>query len=109
MPSTPIPVFLDTSAIRKAGFRHPDFQKLLEHSKSNTVRLFVSYIAWEELRTQLLETACTEVIQVRQNFEALRRGQPESFILQGLRSPAPRVRATAARPPPASKRAKRKA
>lgn len=87
MPSTPIPVFLDTSAIRKAGFRHPDFQKLLEYSKSNTVRLFVSYIAWEELRTQLLETACAEVIQVQRNFEALRREQPESFILQGLRSP----------------------
>jgi len=87
MLSTPIPVFLDTSAIRKAGFRHPDFQKLLEYSKSNIVRVFVSYIAWEELRTQLLETACAEVIQVRQNFEALRRGQPESFILQGLRSP----------------------
>ena len=87
MPSTPIPVFLDTSAIRKAGFRHPDFQKLLEYSKSNTVRLFVSYIAWEELRTQLLETACDEVIQVRQKFEALQRGHPESFILQGLRSP----------------------
>lgn len=87
MPSTPIPVFLDTSAIRKAGFRHPDFQKLLEYSKSNTVRLFVSYIAWEELRTQSLETACAEVIQVQQFFDALRRGQPESFILQGLRSP----------------------
>lgn len=87
MPSTPIPVFLDTSAIRKAGFRHPDFQKLLEYSKSNLVKPFVSYIAWEELRTQLLETACAEVINVRKNFDALRLGQPENFILQGLRSP----------------------
>lgn len=87
MPSHPIPVFLDTSAIRTAGFGHPDFRRLLEFSKSNVVRLFVSYIAWEELRTQLLETAYADVLKLQQQFDGLSRGQPDSFILQGLRVP----------------------
>jgi len=59
---------------------------LLEYSKSNVVRLFVSYIAWEEMRTQSLETACDEVNNVRKIFDVLRLGQPDNFILQGLRS-----------------------
>lgn len=46
--ASPISVFLDTSYIRKVGFRHPDFQKLIEYTKSSRLKLFVSFIAWEE-------------------------------------------------------------
>ena len=86
-PSTPIPIFLDTSAIREAGFRHPDCQKLLKYAKSNNVKLFISHIAWQELRTQFLQSAWSEVLKLRRQFEAVQRQQASSLILQGLRSP----------------------
>lgn len=87
MPSTAIPIFWDTSAIREAGFHDPDCQKLLKYSKSNAVRLFVSHIAWQELRTQFLQSASSEVLKLRRQFDAVQRRQPSSLILQGLRSP----------------------
>ena len=87
MPSTPIPVFWDTSSIREAGFHDTDCQKLLKYSKSNVVKLFVSHIAWEELRTQFLQSACSEVLKLQRQFDTVRRRQPASLILQGLRSP----------------------
>lgn len=87
MPSTPIPIFLETSSIREAGFHDPDYQKLLKYSKSNVVRLFVSYISWEELRTQFLQSACSEVLKLQRQFDTVKRRQPASLILQGLRSP----------------------
>lgn len=87
MSSTPIPIFWDTSAIREAGFNDPDCQKLLTYSKSNDVRLFVSHIAWQELRTQFLQSAWSEVLKLRRQFDTVQRRQPTSLILQGLRSP----------------------
>jgi hypothetical protein len=71
----------------KVGFRHPDFQKLVAYSKTNVLRLFVSQIAWEERRTQLLETACSQVLTLRRDFDKLQRGRSDNFILQGLPSP----------------------
>lgn len=88
MSSTPIPIFLDTSSIREAGFHDPDFQKLLQHSKSNKVRLFVSHIVWQELRTQFLQSSWSEVLKLQRQFEKVQRQQSSSLILQGLRSPA---------------------
>ncbi|NUN04043.1 MAG: DUF4935 domain-containing protein [Bryobacteraceae bacterium] len=87
MPSTPIPIFWDTSAIREAGFHDPDCQKLLKYSISNDVRLFISHIAWQELRTQFLQSAWSEVLKLRRQFDAVQRRQPSSLILQGLRAP----------------------
>lgn len=87
MPSTSIPIFWDTSAIREAGFHDPDCQKLLNYSKSNNVRLFISHIAWQELRTQFLQSAWSEVLKLQRQFDAVQRRQPSSLILQGLRAP----------------------
>jgi hypothetical protein len=42
-------LFVDTSSLRHAGFRKPDFQKLLLRSKAESVRIVVS--DWEEWRT----------------------------------------------------------
>jgi hypothetical protein len=44
-------LFVDTSSLRHAGFRNPNFQKLLLRSKAESVRIVVSEIAWEEWRT----------------------------------------------------------
>lgn len=87
MPSTPIPIFWDTSAIREVGFHDPDCQKLLTYSKSNNVRLFISHIAWQELRTQFLQSAWSEVLKLQRQFDVVQRRQPSSLILQGLRAP----------------------
>ncbi|MCH8041381.1 MAG: DUF4935 domain-containing protein [Nitrospinae bacterium] len=82
-----VPVFLDTSYIRKVGFCHPDFQKLVQYSRSNLLRLFVSHIVWEERRTQFLEAATSQVFKLRRDFDTLHRQQPDNFILEGLPSP----------------------
>lgn len=87
MPSTPIPIFLDTSAIRAAGFHDPDWQKLLNYSKSSEVRLFISHIVWQELRTQFLQTALSDVMTLRRQFNDVRRRHSSHLILQGLRPP----------------------
>ena len=59
----------------------------MAYSKTDVLRLFVSQIAWEERRTQLLETACSQVLTLRRDFEKLQRGRSDNFILQGLSSP----------------------
>ncbi len=87
MPPSPTPVFLDTSYIRKVGFRSPDFQKLVAYSKSNLLRLFVSHVAWEERRTQYLEKATSQVLTLGREFEKLQQGRSDNFILQGLPPP----------------------
>lgn len=81
-------VFLDTSYLRKGGFNDPDFRKLLEHSKKGELKVFVSHIAWEELRTQLLENATANVLKVQKEFDALKAILPSNFILSGLAAPA---------------------
>lgn len=83
----PTPVFLDTSYIRKVGFRNPDFQKLVAYSKSNRLRLFVSHVAWEERRAQYLEKATSQVLTLRREFEKLQQGSSDNFILHGLPPP----------------------
>ncbi|MGH8635063.1 MAG: PIN domain-containing protein [Burkholderiales bacterium] len=87
MPSKPFPIFLDTSAIRQAGLNDSDSKKLLNYSRSDDVQLFVSYIAWEELRTEFLRSAWSEISTLHRQFAAVRRKYTESMVLQGLRSP----------------------
>jgi hypothetical protein len=84
----PIPIFLDTSYLRTAGFGHPDFRKLIEYSKAARVRLFVSFIAWEERRTQFLSDITSQMEQTRREFDKLCRKQSSNFFLQGLPSPS---------------------
>lgn len=81
-------VFLDTSYLRDVGFANPDFRKLLEHSKKGKLKVFVSHIAWEEFRTQLLENANANVRKVQKEFDALKAILPSNFILSGLAVPA---------------------
>ncbi len=81
-------VFLDTSYLKDVGFSDPDFRKLLEYSKRGEVKVFVSHIAWEELRTQLLEKTSANVLVVQKKFDALKGILPSNFILSGLAAPA---------------------
>lgn len=81
-------VFLDTSYLRAVGFSDPNFRKLLERSKKGELMVFVSHIAWEELRTQLLENASANVLKVQKEFDALKAILPSNFILRGLSGPA---------------------
>jgi hypothetical protein len=74
--------------LRKAGFGHPDFQKLIQYSKMGRVRLFVSFIAWEERRTQLLSDITSQMDQTRREFDKLCRKQSSSFFLHGLPTPS---------------------
>ena len=87
MSTAPLAVFLDTCYMRKVPFRHPDFQKLIEYSRQKRVRLYVSLIAWEERRTQLLDETMTLVNTLRGSFEKLRNRQPNDLFVQGLPAP----------------------
>ncbi|MDD5470771.1 MAG: PIN domain-containing protein, partial [Sideroxydans sp.] len=49
--------------------------------------LFVSHIVWQELRTQFLQSALSDVMKLRQQFNDVRRRHPSDMILQGLRPP----------------------
>jgi hypothetical protein len=80
-------VFLDTSYLREVGFGNSDFRKLLEYSKANVLKIFVSHIAWEEWRTQYFDKAYAKVLKVDREFEALKVMLPGNFILEGLTPP----------------------
>lgn len=80
-------LFIDTSYLKSVGFRDPDFQQLLQRSQQNVLKIFVSHIAWEERRTQLLEDAQSMVKKYRQDFEALNASLPHRFLLGGLNPP----------------------
>jgi predicted nucleic acid-binding protein len=87
MPDRNIPtLFVDTSSLRHAGFRHPDFNKLLKRSKANSLRIVVSEIAWNEWRTHMRETACKKVRTIRELFNEV--SAPSNRILGRLPRPA---------------------
>jgi hypothetical protein len=81
-------LFVDTSSLRHAGFRNPDFQKLLLRSKAGSLRILVSEIAWEEWRTYLRETECEKARNIRTQFNTLKARAPSNRILGRLPPPA---------------------
>jgi predicted nucleic acid-binding protein len=81
-------LFVDTSSLRHAGFRNPDFQKLLLRSKEGSLRIVVSEIAWHEWRTQMREKACEEARKIRTLFDQLKTNAPSNRILARLPPPA---------------------
>lgn len=89
MPDNRIEIlFVDTSSLRRAGFRNPDFQKLLLRSKGRALRIVVSEIAWEEWRTDMRDKACKKTGDVRSQFEALKANAPSHRFLGRLPPPA---------------------
>lgn len=80
--------FVDTSSLRHAGFRNPDFQKLLLRSKAKSIRIVVSEIAWEEWRTQMREKACAKARTIRTLFNELKAEAPSNWILGRMPPPA---------------------
>jgi hypothetical protein len=81
-------LFIDTSSLRHAGFRNPDFQKLLLRSKARSLRLVVAEIAWEEWRTYMRDKECAKARAVRRLFDELKGGAPLNRILRRLPPPA---------------------
>src|SRR5690349_5101917 len=80
-------LFLDTSYLRGVGLWSPDFQKLLELSRGNAVRLIVPHIAWEEQRTQLLDDTFQRMRKLRDAFNALNSRHSRDALLEGLPAP----------------------
>jgi hypothetical protein len=80
--------FVDTSSLRHAGFRNPDFQKLLLRSKAKTLRIVVAEIAWEEWRTYMRDTECGKALAIRRQFDELKGSAPLNRILGRLPPPA---------------------
>lgn len=68
-----INVLIDTTHLFDSGegFGNPDFQKILQYSKDGYVKIFVPHIAWEERRTQILESALNSNRNLRKAFEAM--------------------------------------
>jgi hypothetical protein len=79
-----LPLFIDTSYLRKTGFHHPDFQLLLRYSKEGQIKIFVSHIAWEERRTQLTEDLYSKVRSLRRLVEDLQTPRLGRIAIQGL-------------------------
>ena len=48
-------VVVDTSVLRRVHFRHPDFERLLRRSRQGALKLYIPFIAIEELRTGYLD------------------------------------------------------
>ncbi len=89
MPDSGIPIlFVDTSSLRRAGFRNSDFQKLLLRSKDRTIRIVVSAISWEEWRTHMRDKECEKVRNVKSQFEVLKANALSNRILGRLPPPA---------------------
>jgi predicted nucleic acid-binding protein len=80
-------LFIDTSILRGVSFSDPDFNKLLDRSRSGTLEIFVPHIAWEERRAQFLDHACSDVRKIRETFESLENRRSDNFVLQSLRPP----------------------
>ena len=80
-------LLIDTSYLRKAGLNNPDFRLLLLRSQENVVKIFVSHIAWEELRTQFLDSARTKVRKVQKEFNELSALWPANFLLRDFAPP----------------------
>jgi predicted nucleic acid-binding protein len=81
-------LFVDTSSLRHAGFRDPDFQKLLLRSKARSLRILVSEIAWDEWRTHMREIECEKARKIRTLFNALKANAPSNRFLGRLPPPA---------------------
>jgi hypothetical protein len=81
-------LFVDTSSLRDAGFRNPDFQKLLLRSKAKTLRIVVAEIAWEEWRTYMRDTECAKALALRRQFDELKGSAALNRILGRLPPPA---------------------
>ncbi len=89
MPETSFDIlFVDTSSLRSAGFRNPDFQKLLLRSKARSLRIVVAEIAWEEWRTQIRDKECEKVRDIKTRFEELKAAAPTHRVLGRLTLPA---------------------
>ncbi len=79
-------LFIDTSYLKdaKANFGHPDFMELLRRSNEDEVKIFISQIAWEERRTQLVEEARQFVGKFTTAYVALNRHFAHNIVCSGL-------------------------
>ncbi|WP_295971951.1 PIN domain-containing protein [uncultured Xanthomonas sp.] len=79
-------VVIDTSMLRRAHFRHPNFERLLVRSQMGALKIYIPHIALEELRTQLLDQHVQLVEEIQARFDKLRRGSRD-MLIDGLPLP----------------------
>ncbi|MFD1296171.1 PIN domain-containing protein [Lysobacter gummosus] len=76
-------VVIDTSILRRAHFRHPDFERLLHRSRLGALRLYIPYIALEEQRTSYLDAFESGATNLREKFNKLQRSD-HAILFEGL-------------------------
>jgi len=82
-------ILLDTCYLREAGsdFNHPDLQKLLLLSRKGELMIFIPHIAWEERRTQIVDTAKESLEKLHTAMAGVERQLAKSIVLKGLSHP----------------------
>ena len=80
-------LFIDTSYLGGVAFGDGDLQKLLRYSREGGLKIFIPRLVWEERRTQLLEIAKAEVVQLRAAFQKVQARAGRDLVLAGLPRP----------------------
>lgn len=80
-------IFIDTSVIRDANHKSPDFQKLFELSKNNKVEIHMSEIATEEWRTKNRDNLLADLSKARSALRQLNHSWKNDFITNNLDHP----------------------
>lgn len=80
-------VVIDTSALRQAHFRHPDFQRLLRQSKKGSLHIYIPHIVLEEQRTHLLADLYAAMDKLESALSKLRSTGAFTIFTEGLPEP----------------------
>jgi hypothetical protein len=78
---------IDTSVLRKAHFRHADFERLLRRSQKGTLRIYIPHIVLEEERTRMLADLFAVLDNVEAAYARLRGGGTFGMFTAGLPEP----------------------
>jgi rRNA-processing protein FCF1 len=80
-------VVIDTSVLRQAHFRHPDFERLLRRSKKGSLHIYIPHIVLEEQRTYLLASAYTAMDKLNDAFAKIKSQGAFKIFTEGLPEP----------------------
>lgn len=80
-------VVIDTSVLRQAHFRHPDFERLLRRSKKGSLHIYIPHIVLEEQRTYLLSDLHKAMKNLENAFAKIRSPGAFKFFTEGLPEP----------------------
>ena len=74
---------IDTSVLRKAHFRHADFERLLRRSRKGALKIYIPHIVLEEQRTRMLADLIAEMDKVEAAYSRLKGGGAACDLLSG--------------------------